>query len=34
VLVEEVAFTAACLPNLAGGTARPVNRYQPRSVVS
>lgn len=33
VLVDNVAF-AACLRNLAGGTARPASRYQPRSVVS
>jgi hypothetical protein len=31
-LVDEVAFAAACRPNLAGGTARPASRYQPRSV--
>ena len=34
VLVDDVAFAAACLRNLAGGTARPASRYQPRSVVS
>lgn len=34
VLVDEVAFADACLRNLAGGTASPANRYQPRSVVS
>jgi hypothetical protein len=34
VLVDEVAFAAAWLRNLAGGTARPASRYQPRSVVS
>ena len=27
VLVDEVAFAAACPRNLAGGTARPASRY-------
>ncbi len=34
VLVDEVAFAAAWLRILAGGTARPASRYQPRPVVS
>jgi hypothetical protein len=34
VLIDEVAFAAAWLQNLVGGTARPASRYQPRSVVS
>ena len=29
VFVDEVAFAAACLRNLAGGTARPASRNQP-----